>query len=93
MSVYQGLHSKVHKAVGSGGLKVHFERVGGWFVLGWVEGGWEVFVIAQRQGGGVGREGLVREEERRGLAEAAGRIVRWVGREEERVFVVGGAVF
>ncbi|KAF8419469.1 trafficking protein Mon1-domain-containing protein [Tirmania nivea] len=100
MCVYQALHAKVHKAQNGGGLglKVHFERVGGWIVVAWVEGGWEVYVVAQGSAGdcgGVGGSGItgVGEEEKRELAEAAERIVRWVGREEERVFVVGGAVF
>ncbi|RPB23806.1 DUF254-domain-containing protein [Terfezia boudieri ATCC MYA-4762] len=84
MCVYQALHAKVHRAQDGGGgvgVKVHFERVGGWVAVAWVGGGWEVYVVAQGK------------EEERGLAEAAARIVRWVGREEERVFVVGGAVF
>ena len=97
MCVYQALHAKVHRAqngAGGGGLKVHFERIGGWVVIAWVGGGWEVYVVAQGSaGGGDGGIRGVGEEEKRGLAEAAGRIVRWVGREEERVFVVGGAVF
>ncbi|KAF8477207.1 trafficking protein Mon1-domain-containing protein [Kalaharituber pfeilii] len=82
MSVYQGTHAKVHGGGGGDGLRVFFERrrgAGGWVVGAWVGGGWEVYVVA--------------ETERKQLAELAGRVVRWVGREEERVFVVGGAVF
>ena len=116
MSVYQALHSKIHRGIGGGaaavGLKVHFERFGAWLVGAWVEKGGEVYVVAQgrkgvgggmagcRGGGGGGGDsgrgegcGGLEEGERRGLVEAAARIVWWVGKEEERCFVVGGGVF
>ncbi|KAI5803482.1 trafficking protein Mon1-domain-containing protein [Peziza echinospora] len=80
MTVYQRLHAAVHAKQG-GFLKVHYARGEGWSTLAWVTQTWELYVVA---GGGV---------ERKSLAEAAGRVVRWVDREEERCFVVGGAVF
>jgi hypothetical protein len=49
--------------------------------LGWETGQYEVYAVA---GGGV---------ERAVLAKAAQEVVRWVKREEERVFIIGGAVF
>ena len=114
MSVYQALHSKIHRGIGGGaaaaGLKVHFEKFGSWLVVACVEKGGEVYVVAQgkragcrgrgRGVGGVEEDlgveggcGGLGEDERRGMAEAAARIVWWVGKEEERCFVVGGGVF
>lgn len=55
MSVYQALHSKIHRGIGGGaaaaGLKVLFERFGTWLVVAWVEKGWEVYVVAQKRKG------------------------------------------
>lgn len=49
--------------------------------LGWETGAYEVYCVA---GAGV---------ERAVVAKAAQEVVRWVKREEERVFIIGGAVF
>ena len=49
--------------------------------MGWCTPVFELYAVAGR---GV---------ERRVLAEAANRVVQWVRREEERVFIIGGAVF
>lgn len=49
--------------------------------MAWVGNGWEVYAVGKR---GVGREGLVR---------AIREVVRWVNKNEERVWVTGGATF
>jgi hypothetical protein len=49
--------------------------------LGWETREYEFYGVA---GVGVSREAV---------AKAAQEVVRWVRREEERVFIIGGAVF
>lgn len=87
MTTYANLHGAVHGrggaggAVGGAGVKV-FSCVSRQYVaLVWVRPGFELYVVA---GAGANRNAL---------AIGAGRVVQWVRREEERVFILGGAVF
>jgi len=79
MSVYGGMHAAVH---GRGAhLKVQHVVAREYTALAWVTPLYEVYCVA---GPGAGKGGL---------AAAANRLLQWVRREEERVFIVGGAVF
>ena len=62
-------------------LKVHYACAKDAVALGWETKEYEFYGVA---GAGVSREKV---------AKAAQEVVRWVKREEERVFIIGGAVF
>ncbi|THX86724.1 DUF254-domain-containing protein [Aureobasidium pullulans] len=79
VSLYSALHTSIHNKTAH--LKVHYACARDAVALGWETGQYEVYAVA---GGGV---------ERAVLAKAAQEVVRWVKREEERVFIIGGAVF
>lgn len=79
MSLYGGMHAAVH---GRGAhLKVQHVVAPEYAALAWVTPLYEVYCVA---GPGAGKGAL---------ATAAERLLHWVKREEERVFIVGGAVF
>lgn len=85
MTTYANLHGAVHgrggAGVGGAGVKV-FSCVSKQYVaLVWVRPTFELYVVA---GAGANRNAL---------AAGAGRVVQWVRKEEERVFILGGAVF
>jgi hypothetical protein len=79
VSLYSSLHTAVHNKTAH--LKVHYACAKDAVALGWVTREYEVYCVA---GAGSGRETV---------AKAAQEVVRWVRREEERVFIIGGAVF
>ena len=79
MSLYAGLHSHMHARPTP--LKIHYAISQGYICLAWSTPLFELYAVA---GGYVGR---------RALAAAANQVVQWVRREEERVFIIGGAVF
>lgn len=79
VSLYSALHTSIHNKTAH--LKVHYACARDAVALGWETGQYEVYAVA---GGGV---------ERAVLAKAAQEVVKWVKREEERVFIIGGAVF
>jgi len=79
MSVYGGMHAAVH---GRGAhLKVQHVVASEYTALAWVTPLYEVYCVA---GPGAGKGNLVA---------AANRLLQWIRREEERAFIVGGAVF
>lgn len=80
VSLYGGMHAAVH---GRGGahLKVQHVVAKEYTALAWVTPLYEVYCVA---GPGAGKGSL---------ATAANRLLQWARREEERIFIVGGAVF
>lgn len=62
-------------------LKVHYACARDAVALGWETKDYEFY--------GVAGQGANREK----VAKAAQEACRWVRREEERVFIIGGAVF
>ncbi|KAI4810492.1 DUF254-domain-containing protein [Aureobasidium sp. EXF-8845] len=79
VSLYSALHTAVHNKTAH--LKVHYAVAKDAVALGWETREYEFYGVA---GVGVSREAV---------AKAAQEVVRWVRREEERVFIIGGAVF
>ena len=79
VSLYSSLHTAVHNKTAH--LKVHYACAKDAVALGWETKEYEFYGVA---GAGCGREVV---------AKAAQEVVRWVRREEERVFIIGGAVF
>lgn len=79
VSLYSALHTAVHNKTAH--LKVHYACAKDAVALGWETRDYEFYGVA---GAGVSREAV---------AKAAQEVVRWVRREEERVFIIGGAVF
>ncbi|KAL6707440.1 Vacuolar fusion protein mon1 [Coniothyrium glycines] len=79
LTLYAKLHAALHTKPTS--LKVHYEVTGGYIALGWSTPLFELYAVAE---GRVGRQAL---------SAAANAVVAWVRREEERVFIIGGAVF
>ncbi|KAI5207221.1 hypothetical protein AUEXF2481DRAFT_43452 [Aureobasidium subglaciale EXF-2481] len=79
VSLYSSLHTAVHNKTAS--LKVHYACAKDAVALGWVGREYEFYGVA---GAGASREGM---------AKAAQDVVRYLRREEERVFIIGGAVF
>lgn len=81
MSAHAALHSAAHGGKGATHLKLHHaasdEHVG----LAWIGQGFELYCIADPNTG------------RPALAKAAQAVIKWAKREEERLFIVGGAVF
>ncbi|KEQ69463.1 DUF254-domain-containing protein [Aureobasidium namibiae CBS 147.97] len=79
VSLYSSLHTAMHNKTAH--LKVHYACAKDAVALGWETKEYEFYGVA---GAGVSREKV---------AKAAQEVVRWVKREEERVFIIGGAVF
>ncbi|KAI4745249.1 DUF254-domain-containing protein [Aureobasidium sp. EXF-12298] len=79
VSLYSALHTAVHNKTAH--LKVHYACAKDAVALGWETKEYEFYGVA---GAGTSREAV---------AKAAQEVVKWVRREEERVFIIGGAVF
>jgi hypothetical protein len=79
LNLYARLHSHLHGKPAS--LKIHYEMSVSVISLAWSTPLFEMYAVAD------GRT------TRQALARAAERVVGWVRREEERVFIIGGAVF
>ncbi|EOA89694.1 uncharacterized protein SETTUDRAFT_167514 [Exserohilum turcica Et28A] len=79
IDVYNKLHSNVHSKPAS--LKVHHETNTTCMALAWSTPLFELYAVAPAN------------TSRAALAQSANQIVQWVRREEERVFIIGGAVF
>ncbi|KAK4205297.1 putative vacuolar fusion protein MON1 [Triangularia verruculosa] len=79
MSQYQTLHAAVHAKHSH--LKVIYSAGEDCASLGWVTPLFEFYCVA---GPNVSRQAMT---------EAANRVVKWVGKEEGRVFIIGGGVF
>ncbi|KAK4176309.1 putative vacuolar fusion protein MON1 [Triangularia setosa] len=79
MSQYQTLHAAMHAKHSH--LKVIYSVGEDCASLGWVTPLFEFYCVA---GPNVSRQAMT---------EAANKIVKWVGREEGRVFIIGGGVF
>lgn len=79
LNLYSLLHSHLHNKPAS--LKIHYEMSVSVISLAWSTPLFELYAVAD------GRTS------RQALAVAANQVVQWVRREEERVFIIGGAVF
>lgn len=79
MTVYHCLHASVHAK--GGAVKVYHSVSPTASALAWVTPLFELYCVARST------------TARNALAQSANRVVQWVGREEERVFIIGGAVF
>ncbi|KAH0278572.1 DUF254-domain-containing protein, partial [Aureobasidium melanogenum] len=79
VSLYSALHTAVHNKTAH--LKVHYACARDAVALGWETREYEFYGVA---GAGASREAV---------AKAAQEVVKWMRREEERVFIIGGAVF
>lgn len=79
MSLYALLHAHLHGKPTA--LKIHYAMSASYISLAWSTPLFELYAVAP---GYVGRQAL---------AAAANQVVQWVRREEERVFIIGGAVF
>jgi hypothetical protein len=79
MNLYNKLHSNLHSKPNT--LKVHHETSATNTALAWSTPLFELYAVAPAS------------TSRAALAQSANRIVQWVRREEERVFIIGGAVF
>ncbi|KAL5121082.1 Vacuolar fusion protein mon1 [Pleosporales sp. CAS-2024a] len=79
MSLYHKLHTYMHTKPST--LKVHHETSAACIALAWSTPLFELYAVAPVS------------TSRAALAQSANQIVQWVRREEERVFIIGGAVF
>lgn len=79
LSLYHTLHASVHTK--NAHLKVHHCVSRDSISLAWVTPLFELYCIAGPSA------------TRNALAQSANKVVQWVRREEERVFIIGGAVF
>ena len=79
INLYNKLHSNLHGKPST--LKVHHETNTTCMALGWSTPLFELYAVAPAN------------TSRAALAQSANRIIQWVRREEERVFIIGGAVF
>ncbi|KAJ4350997.1 Vacuolar fusion protein mon1 [Ascochyta clinopodiicola] len=79
LTLYAHLHATLHAKPTS--LKVHHEISSSCIALAWSTPLFELYAVAPPN------------TSRAALAQAAMKIVQWVRREEERVFIIGGAVF
>ncbi|KAA6413007.1 MAG: vacuolar fusion mon1 [Lasallia pustulata] len=79
LSQYHTLHASVHAKTSH--LKVHHCVSRDSISLAWVTPLFELYCIAGPH------------SSRNALAQSANKVVQWVRREEERVFIIGGAVF
>jgi len=79
MSLYDSLHESIHSRTAH--LRVLHCVSKEAAALAWETPLFELYCVASKQ------------ETRAALAKGANRIVQWVRREEERIFIIGGAVF
>lgn len=79
LSLYHTLHASVHAK--NAHLKVHHCISRESISLAWVTPLFEIYCVAGSHAS------------RNALAQSANKVVQWVRREEERVFIIGGAVF
>jgi len=79
MSLYQTLHESIHSRTAH--LKVQHCIAANATALAWETPLFELYCVASA--------GASRAQ----LAQGANRVVQWIRREEERVFIIGGAVF
>ena len=79
LSTYHELHTSVHTRHAS--IKVHHSVSASHAALAWVTPIFELYCVS---GPGTGRNALV---------QSANKVVQWVQKQEERVFIIGGAVF
>ncbi|KAF2026699.1 DUF254-domain-containing protein [Setomelanomma holmii] len=79
LNLYHNLHANLHNKPVS--LKVHHETNTTNIALAWSTPLFELYAVAPAT------------TSRAALAQSANKIVQWVRREEERVFIIGGAVF
>ena len=78
LSLYHTLHTSVHTKMAH--LKVHHCVSRDSISLAWITPHFELYCIAGSNAS------------RNALAQSANKVVQWVRREEERVFIIGGAV-
>jgi len=78
LSTYHVLHASVHAKHAH--VKVH-HSVGSMTALAWVTPMFELYCVAAYNAS------------RNALAQGANKVIQWVQREEERIFIIGGAVF
>jgi hypothetical protein len=79
LNLYNKLHSNIHNKPNT--LKVHHETNTTSIALAWSTPLFELYAVAPAH------------TSRAALAQSANKIIQWVRREEERVFIIGGAVF
>ncbi|RMZ82094.1 hypothetical protein DV737_g2155, partial [Chaetothyriales sp. CBS 132003] len=79
MTIYHLLHASVHAKHAS--VKVHHRVSHTSSALAWVTPMFELYCVAGPN------------TPRNALAQSANKVVQWIQREEERVFIIGGAVF
>ncbi|ENI03675.1 hypothetical protein COCC4DRAFT_41659 [Bipolaris maydis ATCC 48331] len=79
INLYNKLHSNVHGKPST--LKVHHETNTTCMALAWSTPLFELYAVAPAN------------TSRAALAQSANKIIQWVRKEEERVFIIGGAVF
>lgn len=79
ISLYNKLHATLHSKPPT--LKLHHETNTSCIALAWSTPLFELYAVAPAN------------VSRAALAASANKIVQWVRREEERVFIIGGAVF
>lgn len=78
MSMYNNLHASIHAK--NTHVKVHHCVSRSATSFGWVTPVFELYCIAEPN------------TNRNALAQSASKIAQWVQREEERLFIIGGAV-
>jgi hypothetical protein len=79
LNLYNKLHTNLHNKPAT--LKVHHEMNTTYIALAWSTPLFELYAVAPAS------------TSRAALAQSANKIIQWVRREEERVFIIGGAVF
>lgn len=79
VTIYHGLHASVHAKHAA--VKVHHSVSPSTSALAWITPMFELYCV----GGPT--------TARNALAQGANKIVQWAQREEERIFLIGGAVF
>ncbi|KAF2827544.1 DUF254-domain-containing protein [Ophiobolus disseminans] len=79
LNLYNKLHSNLHNKPTT--LKVHHETNTTCIALAWSTPLFELYAVAPAN------------TSRAALAQSANKVIQWVRREEERVFIIGGAVF
>jgi vacuolar fusion protein MON1 len=79
LNTYTHLHTSVHSRPAH--PKIHYSSTTAHTVLAWSTPLFELYAIAPA------------ETPRLSLSQAANRLLQYVRREEERLFIIGGAVF
>ena len=79
MSLYHSLHASVHTKHAA--VKVQHTISASAAALAWITPMFELYCVAGPR------------TPRNALAQGANKVVQWVQREEERIFIIGGAVF